>query len=387
MQSKKIFIVAVLLTGFLLTGFSCSSSSLTSARLYIQQKNYDKALSALKKEVAANPKSDEGYYLLGYVYSLQKKVDKMLSAYSKSLAISPKYKKEIQSSKIFSWASSFNSGVKSFQKGNSASTKDSAKIYYDKSIEGFKTAIKIEPDSISAYKNIAFVYLNAGKTDEAIAPLKMIIDKEKSKDGYKFLGTIYYQKAKDLKNQFKTTKLKKDSLAYMAMFDKAIAVLEAGKKVYPNDNDILLGLSNSYIGARKIDVAMSAFKEGVKRQPNNKYYHYNYGVLLLGAKKYPEAIAQFKKAEKIDPKYENAIYNIGIVYVQWGDAIYKQEQGKDVTTDKYKLKYESALPYLEKVIQLRDKDASIWETLGKVYTRLGKTNDAESAFKKADSLR
>jgi len=211
MQSKKIFMVAILLTGFMLTGFSCSSSSLTGARLYIQQKNYDKALTALKKEVAANPKSDEGYYLLGYVYSLQKKTDKMLSAYSKSLAISPKFKKEIQSSKLFSWANSFNLGVKSFQKGNFASTKDSAKIYYDRSIEGFKTAIKIEPDSIGSYKNIAFVYLNAGKTDEAVAPLKMIIEREKSKDGFKFLGTIYYQKARKLRKQYKTTKLKKYS--------------------------------------------------------------------------------------------------------------------------------------------------------------------------------
>ena len=124
-----------------------------------------------------------------------------------------------------------------------------------------------------------------------------------------------------------------------------------------------------------------------RSQPNNKYYHYNYGVLLLGDKKYSEALVQFKAAVKIDPNYENAIYNIGVVYVKWGDKIFKQEQDKDVKTDNSKLKYESALPYLEKVIQLNDKDAAIWETLGKVYTRLGKTNDAENAFKKADALR
>ena len=110
-------------------------------------------------------------------------------------------------------------------------------------------------------------------------------------------------------------------------------------------------------------------------------------MLLLGAKKYQEAIDQFKAAESIDPDYENALYNLGVVYVQWGDAIMKEEQDKEVKTDLYKAKYEAALPYLERVIQLNDKDASIWETLGKVYTRLGKTNDAVNAFKKSDELR
>ena len=389
MQTKKIFMVAILLTGFMLTGFSCSSSNLTGARLYIQQKNYDKALASLKKEVAANPKSDEGYYLMGYVYSLQNKVDEMLDAFNKSLAISPKYQKEITSSKTFMWANSFNLGVKSFQKGNTASTKDSAKIFYDRSIESFKTAIKIEPDSINTHRNLAFVLLNSQKYDEAIAPLKMIIAKRNSKDGYRFLGNIYYLKAKNLKSKFTSTKNPKDSVAYMDMFNKAIKVLEAGKKAYPNDSNILLELSNSYIGAQKSDVAINAFKEGVKRQPGNKYYHYNYGVLLLNSKKYSEAIEQFKAAEKIDPNYENALYNLGVVYVQWGDEIMKSDEDKDknLKSDKYKIKYEAALPYLERVIQLNSKDASIWETLGKVYTRLGKTNDAENAFNKADSLR
>ena len=201
------------------------------------------------------------------------------------------------------------------------------------------------------------------------------------------MGNIYYNKAKTLHSKFISTKNSEDSVAYIKMYDKAIEILEAGKKAFPSDSNILLALSNSYIGANKTDVAINAFKEGVERQPDNKYYHYNYGVLLLGSKKYVEAIEQFKAAEKIDANYENAIYNLGVVYVQWGDEIRKSEQDQEVQTDKFKAKYEAALPYLEKVIQLNDKEAAIWETLGKVYARLGKTSDAENAFNKSDSLR
>jgi len=387
MKSIKLVIISIFLTAFLSTDIALASPYTTAAKMRIQSHEYKKALELLKKEIANDPESNEGYYLMGFVYGKLNKVDEMLDAYKKSLAIDDEYKKEITAAKISFWASYFNKGVKYFQKANT--NPDSAKVFYNKSAEAFKTAIKIEPDSINTHRNLAFVLLNSQKYDEAIAPLKMIIAKSNSKDGYRFLGNIYYLKAKNLKSKFRTTKDPKDSIAYMNMFDKAIKVLKAGKKAYPDDSNILLELSNSYIGADKSDVAINAFKEGVKRDPGNKYYHYNYGVLLLGSKKYAEAIEQFKAAEKIDPKYENAIYNLGVVYVQWGDEIMKSDEDKDknIKSDKYKAKYEAALPYLEKVIQLNNKDASIWETLGKVYTRLGKTNDAENAFNKADSLR
>jgi len=57
---KLYYIVLVVIVGMLSTAFQCSSTELTSAKLYIQQKNYDKALDVLQKEVAKNPKSDEG---------------------------------------------------------------------------------------------------------------------------------------------------------------------------------------------------------------------------------------------------------------------------------------------------------------------------------------
>lgn len=454
MKYAKLIIISILLTAFLFSNIALGSPYTTAAKMAIQLKDYKKALELLKKEIANDPESNEGYYLMGFVYGKLNKIDEMLDAYNKSLAIDDEYEKEITADKFNTWAIFFNKGVKYFQKGNkpnerlmgeNSSTvinwlgqpdkivesryenistkmyiynnfnlniyfdKDKAvgytqisdaqttsmdsslglgtTYYYEISAESFKTAVKIEPDSIDTHRNLAFVLLNAQRYDEAIEPLQTIIDKRNSKDGYRFLGNIYYNKAKTLQSKFISTKNSEDSVAYIKMYDKAIEILEAGKKAFPSDSNILLALSNSYIGANKTDVAINAFKEGVERQPDNKYYHYNYGVLLLGSKKYVEAIEQFKAAEKIDANYENAIYNLGVVYVQWGDEIRKSEQDQEVQTDKFKAKYEAALPYLEKVIQLNDKEAAIWETLGKVYTRLGKTSDAENAFNKSDSLR
>lgn len=394
MQKSKFIIAGLILTGLMFTGFSCSSSSLTGARLYIQQKNYDKAYDVLQTEVAKNPQSDEGYYLLGYVYGERGQMDSMLVAFDKSLAISKLYEKDITDYRKFYWANEFNKGVGYFQKGNSTSSPDSIKIFYGKSIEAFKAATMLEPDSSNTVKNLAFVYMNAGKYDEAIAPFQKLIDLEKSRDGYYYLGLIYFDKARKAKDQYSESHDAQDSLKYMELYRKAIKVLEEGRKNYPNDSDILVTLSNSYIGAHEIKIAMQAFKAGVEQDPNNKYYHYNYGVLLLGAKDFQAAIDQFDKAIGIDPNYVNAQYNLGVTYLKWGDFLNQQADSLGMKNPNYKQRIEAAneyfkkaVPILEKAVALDDKQADMWETLGKAYSITGKEKEAKNAFDRADQLR
>ena len=159
MRKTNYFVVLTLFAALIFSGFQCSSTELTSAKLYIQQKNYDKALSTLQKEVAKNPQSDEGWFLMGNVFGEVGNFDSLVIAYDKSLAISKKFESEIDQSKMYYWANSFNAGVNYFQRGNKATGEDSSKILYNKSIDAFTTATKLEPDSADTYKNLAFVYI------------------------------------------------------------------------------------------------------------------------------------------------------------------------------------------------------------------------------------
>lgn len=389
MQKTKLYtIVLVLLAGLAFAGFQCSSTEMTSAKLYIQQKNYDKALDALQKEVAKNPKSAEGFYYLGYVYGEKDDYGKMIEAFDKSLSISNEYKSQIDDQKKYFWANLFNRGVANYQKGVNTTNKDSSKVFFDKSINMFEYAAKLEPDSSDTYKNLAFVYMGAGENEKAINPLQKLIKLEHSLDGYKYLGEIYYNQGIMLKNQFSTSNSTEDSLKAIEKFNEAIQVLQEGRKYYPDNPDLLLTLSNSYINADKVDVALDTFKEGVEKDPNNKYYRYNYGVLLLGKNDYEAAVEQFKKATEIDPEYQNAIYNLAVTYVKWGTAINKTAEDKgEMDNTEYKEKYQQALPYLEKSVELQPDQAATWELLGKVYTVLDMQDDAKNAFNKADELR
>ncbi len=378
---KKVLSFAFILTMlFGLVAFQCSSTEITSARLYIQQKNWEKAKESLEKETEKNPKSDEGFYLLGFVNGELENFDAMLENYEKSVTVSNKFKDDIEKSKKFYWGSSFNKGVGYFNKATRTDDDDSSNTFFDKSVESFKTAIKIAPDSSAAYKNLTFSYFNMGQIEKAVDPLKKLIELTKSADSYSMLGEIYYNQGVKYSNEENEEKS-------MESFNKALDLLKEAQKVHPDDKDILLLLSNSYVATNKLDEAKEAFRAGVEKDPSNQYYRYNYGVLLLGANDFEGAENQFVKAIEIDPEYVNAHYNLGVTYLKWGTAMSEQEIAEGGEAVKYKEKYKLALPHFQKYLDKNPEDSKVWEYLGKVYANLGMMEESEQAFKNADENR
>jgi predicted Zn-dependent protease len=136
-----------------------------------------------------------------------------------------------------------------------------------------------------------------------------------------------------------------------------------------------------------LDVAKEAFKAGVQQDPENKFYRYNYGSLLLNANELQEAELHFKKALEIDPEYQNALYNLAVTYVKWGAKMREEMEEKEIESDEYKVKFEAALPLLEKYLTINEKEGSVWDLLGKVYANLGMAEKSKEAFNKADMYR
>ncbi len=370
------------------TAFQCSSTELTSAKLYVQQKNYDKALESLEKEVTKNPKSDEGYYLLGYVHGEKGELKEMIESYDKSLAISKKFAKEIDDYKKYQWQDNFNKGVGLFNRATKVkANEDSSKMFFNKSIEKFENAILIEPDSVSAYQNLVYSLINADREAELEAPLKKVIELNQSASAYVDLSKVYNNQAIVLMNSYKDTKNVADSLDAMKAYDKEIALLEKGYALYPEDAAILAQLSNAYVLANKMDVAMETFKKGIEKDPMNEKYRYNYGVLLLGANKFEEAAEQFNKAIEIKNDYTSAYYNLGVTYLKWGAAMQEEALAEDSDDQSYKEKFKAAVSPLEKYLESNPEDANIWNYLGKVYANLGETDKSKDAFDKADQYR
>lgn len=370
-----------------ITAFQCASAELTGAKLYINQKQYEKAKESLMKEVTKNPASDEGWYLLGSIYGEEGNINEMLDAFAKSLKASKKFQPQIDDSRQYYWATSFNKGVIFFNNATKSTQEDSVKIFFDKAIEEFNKAILCAPDSAVSYQNLAYAYLNQNRIEDAIVPLETLTKLGTSAEAFAMLGQIYTETGNTLMDKYKEGKVASDSVKAYEWFDKAISTLEKGKTKFPDDGEILLRLSNAYIAANKLDVAMAAFKEGIEKEPNNQYYHYNYGVLLLNSDEYEKAEAEFKKAIELDPDYVNAIYNLGVVYVRQGTAMREKAEAEGKEDLSYQEKFKAAIPYMEKYLEFNPKEAVIWELLGKIYANLGMADKSKEAFEKADQYR
>ena len=184
--------------------------------------------------------------------------------------------------------------------------------------------------------------------------------------------------------------LKIDSTMYfeaVAKFNKAVDVFEKIKNVDPKDNENLNLLLEAYYEANRTIEATKAFKLAVDNDPDNKTNHYVLGFLYRSVNNFDGAIAEFNEALKIDPNFTDAIYDIGATYYNWGVRLKKAAQGKENEGGECKAKFSAALPWMEKMTEIKKEDPRIWESLGTIYALLGQADKATKALDMADKLR
>lgn len=376
-----LLIAAVFLSS---TGFQCGSAELTSAKLYIQQKQWAKAEESLQKQIAKNDKDEEAWFLLGAVRLETKNYLGMNDAYTHALALSDVHKADIVRNRMAVWATLYNEGVNYYNRG-----RDTA-AYYDKAIDDFRTAITIVPDSSGTYYVASLAYYAKHDNDGARKSLEMALTKKPDfADAAKFLGQLDYV--------FALAKMDaKDTAGAMVEYTKAGNAFKTAYDANPNDTENITNLIDAYERTHQTDKAAALTRDAVQRDPKNKLFRYALGVFLLKRDQYNEAIEQFNKALELDPNYADATYNIGVAYLNWGVSI-KADIDKKAETEKkgaksgkddtsYKEKFKLSLPYLEASVKNRPDDVALWTQLARLYTILNMPEKSKDAFAKVDSL-
>jgi tetratricopeptide (TPR) repeat protein len=369
------------------TAFECASAELTGAKMYLSQKQYAKAKETLLKEVEKNPKSDEGWYLLGGIYNEEGNITEMLKAFDRSVAISKKFEPQIIDYKKYTWQTSFNKGVGFFNNAVKTTAPDSMKVFFAKAIDQFNNSIACEPDSTIGYENVAASYLNMGKTDESIPVLEKLVSMGKPAFAFSRLGQIFLLKGANIMDSYYSTKNATDSVKAFEWYNKAVSVLEKGREKFPSDAEILLQLGNAYYSSEKLDVALESFKTLSARTPTNKEIKYAYGVVLLKSKKYEEATKVLEEVVKMDPQNLDANYNLAATYISWGNDLREVAIKKESNDKSYLEKFKATIPYLQKYLEIKPGEGRVWTSLAQVYANLGMKNEAEEAFKKAEQYK
>jgi len=368
------------------TGFQCGSAETTSAKLYMNQKQWDKAEASLVKELAKNDKNEEAWFLLGQVRLEVKKYAEMNEAYTRALQIGDVHKAEIARNRLAIWAMMYNDGVGLYNKG-----RDTA-AFYDKAIDRFSTAIAMVPDSSGTYYVRALAYYAKTDMKSALADLENAVKlKPDFEEAARLAGQVHYTMAMERLNA-------KDEAGSQAEFQQATQAFEKAYKANPGNSDNIINVIDVYGRTKNTAKSLELTQAAVQKDPNNKFFRYAYGVFMLNQEKYPEAIEQFKKAVEIDPTYGDAVYNLGVAYLNWGvsmkgeadkkaEAERQKTKSKEVKEDlSYKEKFKEGLPYLEKTQESRPDDLALLQALGKIYANLNMVEKSKTAFERYDRL-
>lgn len=278
--------VAVILAAILTTGFQCASAELTSAKLYIQRKDFQNAMKQLEKEVEKNPKSEEGYYLLGQVRLELRDYQGMKEAFDNALSVGPLHQKEIQSIKLSVWGRLFNDGVEAINKASDSSAN------VDKAISLFTMATIVMPESVMTSRNLGLAYYRKEDIPNAIVNLTIAFEKGKDLLACKLLGRIYLDRGNEMRTKF--------TEAHREVFASIKSLESLREKMKAIDVKYLLGNPSEVSKPAKA-------KKGDARE-EWKYTQYNLIVSVDG-----EIVTALKYSTPYTPKIDSANYKASLV--------------------------------------------------------------------------
>lgn len=339
-MKKVIYSIAILLFGFILmTG--CQQTAVTSAKVYLQQANYDKAIEQCLVAVEAVPNDAEAWYVLGQAYGRKKMFKEMNEAFDSSIKSSDARAADIEQERLKYWIDVFNIGVNQIKQDK-----------VEEASQNFLVASQLIPDKIDAHKNLAYTYILMERNEEAINVYKQALEYHPDDLELKnYLGSIYYQ---------------------TQMYDEAIEVLtDVVEKAEPQSkefNEALYNLAYSYDLKGEQDQAIATYEKALVITPNDKDLMFNMGRLYFMQENFDKAIDSFRRVLDLDPDDFDANYNIG-------NALIQTEQ------------FEESIPYLERATTSQSDNANAWTLLGIAYVRTGNAEKGQEAFDKAEQLK
>ena len=208
----------------------------------------------------------------------------------------------------------------------------------------YKKALKINPDFVEAYNNLANAYLDSGRFNKAFIEYQKAL--KLLPDNPMLLNNI--GNALLLQHKFE---------AALPWFNRAISQDAGYAGAHANSGDALWGMG------RTVE-AVAAYQRALQLNPELADTHYNLGGLLTELGQLDDAAKCFNQALKINPADKNAYQGLGRV---------KNEQGN----------LDEAVSAYQKAIAIDPDNEEFFEELGKTFSDHAEIEKAVSAYRKA----
>ncbi len=291
-RSRNLLVWVVGLT--LLTILGCDSTDMTSAKVYLQQKNYDKAeemlLAAMDKELT-NP--EPAFLLATEIYSRNKTWDKAADYLDKSEAIGPAFAAKIKQAREKYWVDNFNFGAQGYNALIKGEAKDEEKLFTS-TVQAFENCIQLDSSKPESYSTLSQVYLY--KEDFAKAKEYMILSVEKNPSDITSLtnlGNLYFRDSE---------------------YDEALVYLKKAVEIDPSNLNAIKQIAFVYDAKGEKDTAAEAYLNAIEADPESTDLHYNLGVLYFQQEKWQDAADEFIIVTSLAPTESDGLFNAGLAF-------------------------------------------------------------------------
>ena len=304
---------------------------------------------------------------------------------------------------------------------------------YDQALENLKKAGTLVPDTMDVPYSMAAVYQAQGRYDDAIKLLQDLVKKtEKSETSssqadrnnraifIERLGMIYreqenYTAAVDTFRKMLVLGDENARSGYQEIIDtyreakqwpQATATAREAVQKLPDDRDLRMVLDAQLADTGEFDKAVADIRSMVKGGPEDRDVYLRLGIVYTRAKRWSDAEESLSKAEQLSTKPEDKAY----VYFLRGDMYQRQKMFDQAESEFRKVlattpptdpqaaatlnylgymnadrgvKLEEALNYIKQALTFEPNNAAYLDSLGWVYFKLGKYDQAEDSLNKA----
>jgi tetratricopeptide (TPR) repeat protein len=165
--------------------------------------------------------------------------------------------------------------------------------------------------------------------------------------------------------------------------EEAIVALQEAREANPKDVNLILNEAQLYIKLDQMDKFGALMEEAVKLDPTNPTLFFNLGVVNAGENKMDAAIKFYKKAIELKPDYGDAYMNLAVTMLA-GEKALVEEMNKNLSNfDKYdalqekqRVLYKTALPFLLKADGIKRTKGTV-RTLLNIYDTLRMEKEAD----------
>ena len=176
--------------------------------------------------------------------------------------------------------------------------------------------------------------------------------------------------------------------------DNAIKAVKEARDVAPDDVNLILTEANLQIKLGNKEEFAKLMNEAIELDPNNASLYFNMGVISGEQGDLEKAKSYYQKCIDLDPTYVDAYINMGSVMLE-DDKVLVEEMNKSLNDfkkyDEIKARqgelYKTVIPYYEKAYELRPDDVDTMRTLMSLYENTGMDDKFDAIRKKYDSMK